>query len=158
MNEFLLNLEKRLNIKLPSSYSQVIEKYPFPKDSFATEIFSNDEEYLIDLNNKTYWSHINFNEIEPFFIGSDGGEETYFIDIKDSNTPVYLYDIEKDKYYKKSDSIKDFLRYIESDPESLETYSPKEEKNEYHAYEKIMAYLFVIAILFMIVYLIIKYI
>lgn len=156
MQEFFQKIEKELEISLPSNYKRILERYPFPKDSFATEMLSNNEDYLIGLNNKNYWSHVNFNEIEPFFIGSDGGEETYFIDIKDLNTPVYLYDIEEDKYYKKSDSIKDFLIYIESDPESLETYSSKEGKNKDQAFEKIITYLFIIGILFMVVYLIIK--
>lgn len=97
-------LEKELKVTLPETYTMSMLNYPFEEDSFATEfMLLNDRESLGQLN-----------ELERadgrFYIGSDGGEELYFI--KPDNPGVFAYNMEKDRDKPYCESLEEFVEII----------------------------------------------
>ena len=85
-------IEDRLNIKLPGSYRAIMAAYPFSPDSFAAEAMLLDEvDAVVDLNSAGV---VIQGVSRPFFIGSDLGEEWYFLDPADNESPVFVYELE----------------------------------------------------------------
>ena len=89
-------IEKRMGFTLPASYRATVLSYPFEPDSFADEfMMPNRLDAVIDL------SGVEFSSPEigkPFFIGSDGGEEVYFVDASKPDSGVFVYEMETGKH------------------------------------------------------------
>ena len=49
-----------------------------------------------------------------FMIGSDGGEETFFIHLDDSDCEVWAFDLETGKTSKRFNSIDNYVKYVET--------------------------------------------
>lgn len=151
MQESIEKIEKDLEISLPNDYKKNLVNFPFPKGSYASDLFANDVDFILEVN-KMDWSHVDFGSIKPFFIGTDGGEETYFINTLDNKSPVYSYSIETNKYSKIYDSVNDFIIEIKKDPSNLKIIYNKNKRRETRIDEKIAGYSFIALIVFMILY------
>jgi len=89
-------IEARLAFPLPASFRSTALSYPFPPDSFADEfMLPNRPRDVIDLN-KAGAAVADIDR--PFFVGSDGGEEWYFVDASQPESPVYVYELETGRH------------------------------------------------------------
>lgn len=54
--------------------------------------------------------------VEPgkFVIGSDGGEEMFFIYLNNPECPVFVYELETKESYKKYNSITEYFEYLKT--------------------------------------------
>ena len=81
-------IEDELGIQLPAFYIKTMLDYPFAEDSFASEfLLCNSPEGILEYNSGYKPS------AEAFTIGTDGGENTYFIKL-DEDGQVYVFDLE----------------------------------------------------------------
>ena len=85
----LRHIEQTLKVVLPEYYRQTLLDYPFPADSFAAELTLPTEIDAILLNNTRFPP-----EDQRFVVGSDGGEEVYFILPGESPERVYVHQLE----------------------------------------------------------------
>lgn len=85
-----------MGFTLPASYRATVLSYPFEPDSFADEVMlPNRLDAVIDLSGAKFSSP----EIgKPFFIGSDGGEEMYFVDASKPDSGVLVYEMKTGKH------------------------------------------------------------
>ena len=114
----LTKIEKELNISLPAYYKDIMLNYPFSEESFANEfLLPNDIEHVIEMNKENELVDKSEN---PFFVGSDGGEEYYFIKTKSINSSVYVFDLEKGKHSMKADSFQVYLNQIDETLKEIE--------------------------------------
>ena len=92
----LKTIEERLSITLPCAYRATMLHYPLPPDSFGPEDMLLDTvEELLELN----MDGLAIDGVpSPFFIGSDRGEECYFLDASRADSPVYVYQLEIGKH------------------------------------------------------------
>jgi hypothetical protein len=92
----LAEIEARLGFPVPSSFRATALAYPFQPDSFADEfMLPNRPSDVIDLNE----AGARVVDIKrPFFIGSDGGEEWYFVDASEPDSAVYVYELETGRH------------------------------------------------------------
>ena len=90
-------IERELHVQLPKSYRAVLEAYPLPIDSGSTSM------WLVDDANKVIESTRTWREASPngrswpaslVYIGDDGGEYAYFLDVSQDPAPVMIYDHE----------------------------------------------------------------
>jgi hypothetical protein len=104
MNEQeITQVEKSLEIKLPSYYIDFMGDYPFSKmdiDSPYLEMRNNflinDPAYLTDLNENLKFHQDNGYIQNRFCIGENGGGDFYLINIQNlSDKAVYLFDHEE---------------------------------------------------------------
>ena len=82
--EELAKIEKVLNIRLPSIYRETMLKYPFAGDSFANDCLLTDVPNRVFENNHKDAVVPIPGILRPFFVGHDGGELRYFLDLDDS--------------------------------------------------------------------------
>jgi hypothetical protein len=95
-------IEQALSVKLPEQYSQLLVDYPFSEDSFGTTcMVIRDADALIDLNrgrSAHFMIHHREGRWVPqknhFMIGSDGGEEQFYLDLDDPGGAVLKFDLE----------------------------------------------------------------
>jgi hypothetical protein len=95
-------VEQSLSLKLPAEYRQLLVDYPFSNDSFATDcMVIRDADALINANrgpNSHFMIHHRKGRWAPqknhFLIGSDGGEEQYYLDLNDPQCRVLKFDLE----------------------------------------------------------------
>jgi hypothetical protein len=75
----LNKIEEELGISLPEFYRSTTINYPFPHDSYVAEfLLVNDPSIIL----RPWLPDDTFPGIgKPYRIGSDGGEEDYFIDV-----------------------------------------------------------------------------
>ena len=90
-NDFLY-LESILDLKLPLYYKNTLLNYPFAYNSIGSEMLPKNESEILNLNDKKVVKNIRENGV--YCIGSDAGEEIYFIKPQDRYDQVYVYDIE----------------------------------------------------------------
>ena len=90
------SIEKHLGVALPASYRATLSSYPFDADSFAAaDMLPNDAAAVIELNGAEFSS----SEIgKPFFIGSEGSEEWFFLDAKNPDSGVFVFELETGKH------------------------------------------------------------
>ena len=101
--------------------------YPFPKDSFADEfMLVNNPGAVIGNNDKALIETID-KGVKPFFIGSDGGEKLYYVDLNTKKSEVFVYYLETQKSKMQSktwnnylEDIKKTLKEIEEDERAME--------------------------------------
>jgi len=106
-------IESALNVTLPEFYRATMLTYPFPADSFANE-------FLLPSDPKSILGHNQHSGEypvigKPFVIGSDGGEEMYFVDLATDSSQVFTFDIETGKHTTKAADWTMYLRQIEAD-------------------------------------------
>ena len=106
-------IESALNVRLPEFYRATMLTYPFPADSFANEfLLPNDPKTILEYNQlSAEYPGIG----KPFMIGSDGGEEMYFVDLAADSSQVFTFDIETGKHTPKAADWTKYLRQIEAD-------------------------------------------
>ena len=92
----LAKIEECVGFPLPSAFGATVLSYPFAAGSFADEfMLPNRPAALIDLNGaRTKIA----GRSRPFFVGSDGGEEWYFVDASRPDSPVYVFELETGRH------------------------------------------------------------
>jgi hypothetical protein len=106
----LQQIEKHVRFTLPASYRATLLRYPFEAGSFADEfMLPNRPQQVIELSGSDFSSP----EIgQPFFIGSDGGEECYFLDASKTNSGVFVFKLETGKHSLFSSTWTAYLDHI----------------------------------------------
>ncbi|MHC4478062.1 MAG: SMI1/KNR4 family protein [Planctomycetota bacterium] len=97
-------IESELEIQLPDSYKKVVLSYPFGPESIGyTCMLANDAAAVIELNKSPSFHsiiHTKKDVAHPletkncFWIGNDGGEEEYYLDISTTSGAVLKFDLE----------------------------------------------------------------
>jgi len=138
----LSKLETRFEIQLPQEYLDVLTNYPFSDGHFGDEMLLDDAELLAQHNHPSAAKRAKLKSGPSisdgyFWIGSDGGELSFYIKLGRSSRGVWYFDIETGEIQKYCDSLEDYLqkcRKIDADEERLpnETSSwPLWKKNIY---------------------------
>ncbi|MBK7670723.1 MAG: SMI1/KNR4 family protein [bacterium] len=109
----LQTIEERLSITLPGAYRATMLHYSLPPESFGTEAMLPDTvEAILDLN----MDDMAMNGVlSPFFIGSDLGEECYFLDASRADSPVYVYQLETGKHQVLDATMEQYVDRIRRD-------------------------------------------
>lgn len=114
-------IEEHLAVVLPKAYRATVRDYPLPANSFGVEgMLLNSPEAVIELN--AAGAEID-GVVSPFFIGSDLGEEWYFLDASMPNSPVYVYQLESGEHRVLDATLGQFLdriRKVDSEIEADE--------------------------------------
>ncbi len=88
-------ISRQLGVTVPPWYAATMLAYPFPPDSFANEcLLPNDASRVIGLNREVSAA---VGVAHSFFVGDDGGEELYFVDLDKPDSPVYVFQVETGK-------------------------------------------------------------
>ncbi|MHC4118417.1 MAG: SMI1/KNR4 family protein [Planctomycetota bacterium] len=119
MTESEINkIEASFNLTLPEFYKSTVLNYPFPPDSFADEfVLLNTPQSILEYNqDRGEYSDTG----EPFVIGSDGGEEIYYLDLASDSSQVFTFDMETGKHHVKAKDWSDYLSQIEADLKEIE--------------------------------------
>jgi len=107
----IVEIERRLGFALPESYRSTMLAYPFPPDSFGNEcLLPNRPSDVVDLNEAGVTGPEQVGR--AFFVGSDGGEESYFVDATKSDSPVYVFEIETGRHRVHCPSWEAYLQQI----------------------------------------------
>jgi hypothetical protein len=114
-------IEKLFNIQLPDYYKSTILNYPFPKGSCAEEyLLPCYPNLIIENNEPSFLESIKIKETKPFCIGSDGGEEVYYIDLISEKTNVFVYNFERGKSEKYVHSWAEYLKDVDKTLKEIE--------------------------------------
>ncbi len=111
--EDLDRIERVLGRRLPEDYREVMQRYPFSPGSFSYDcMLTDDARTVIEANREP---HDILRDGPPtldyLWIGSDGGEEYYFLDLRGSPCPFYAYDLETGEQTDAfADDIDDYIR------------------------------------------------
>lgn len=106
----LKTIEERLATTLPDGYRAIVRDYPFSPDSIGTEdMLLDSAEAVIDLN--TAGAEVD-GVAAPFFIGSDLGEEWYFLDASRADSPVSVYRLETGEHQVLDGTMEEYLDRI----------------------------------------------
>ncbi len=106
-------IESALNVTLSEFYRATMLAYPFPANSFANEfLLPNDPNPILEHNQH---SSVYPGIGKQFVIGSDGGEEMYFIDLAADSSQVFTFDMETGKHTPKATDWTKYLKQIEAD-------------------------------------------
>jgi hypothetical protein len=140
MNESdITKIESELKINLPDSYRKVLRDYPFEEDSFGYMCMLSNDIMTIIASNKTPSMHalIHIKNIANhpqknknyFWIGSDGGEEEYYLDISHEFGAIYEYDLETGKITEYAQNLNRYIEQIhEIDREIYEDERKEKER------------------------------
>jgi hypothetical protein len=121
----LSRIESVLSTTLPRFYRDTMLDYPFPADSFANEfLLPNTVKLILELNLDCAGLS---GTGKPFLVGSDGGEELYFIDLDSTSTQVFTCDLETGK---RSLQARDWPEYLRQITASLTDIDEDERRNE----------------------------
>ena len=103
-------IEERLGYSLPEEYNSTVLNYPFAADSFANEFMLLDNvDAVVELNE----AGVEIGDVErPFFVGSDGGEEWFFIDASKEESPVFVFQLESGKHHIRAGTWGGYLEEI----------------------------------------------
>ncbi len=112
-DEEFQSIEKHVGFPLPAFYRATLSSYPFDSDSFAAEsMLPNDPKEVIELND----AEISSSDIgKPFFIGSDGGEECFFVDASMQDSGVFVFELETGKHRQLVPTWTAFLDHIRAE-------------------------------------------
>ena len=106
-------IESALNVTLPEFYRATMLTYPFPANSFANEfLLPNDPIPILEYNQHS-GEYPGIGKL--FVIGSDGGEEMYYVDLAADSSQVFTFDMEIGKHTPKAADWTKYLRQIETD-------------------------------------------
>ena len=102
--------------------------YPFSDDSFADEfLLPKDVDRILE-NNQGATEYLKI--AKPFVVGSDGGEETYFIDLASDVSRVFTFDLEIGRYEQTASDWKEYLAQIRSELKEIEDDKSAEQKRK----------------------------
>lgn len=90
-------IESHFGIKLPKQYCDCLLNYPFSEESWAADVAMPHELELIKEINSSRPSLVKFGVTDYtryFQIGSDGGEQLYYIDLQSEECSVYSANLE----------------------------------------------------------------
>jgi hypothetical protein len=95
-------IEEVLGITLPEAYRATMGVYPFDSDATASDcMLPNDAEWVINANrglDRHFLLHHGKGRWVPtknhLLIGTDGGEEYYYLDLREKSCPVLAFDLE----------------------------------------------------------------
>ncbi|CAB5081818.1 hypothetical protein D3OALGA1CA_265 [Olavius algarvensis associated proteobacterium Delta 3] len=111
--EDIENIESQLKIVLPEFFKSTLTCYPFPKGSIAEEfLLPHSPSLIISNNGPSLTQHIDVACENPFFVGGDGGEELYYIDLNSSTGEVFVYSMETKTSQVHSESWRAYLDHI----------------------------------------------
>lgn len=114
----LQQIEERMAFRIPSYYRETLLNYPFERDSFADEfMLPNCPQAVIELNDAGISTGTG---VQALFIGSDGGEERYFVDASLPDSGVFVFDLETGKQRQLSPSWSCYLDHIHATQTELE--------------------------------------
>ena len=90
-------IENLLGVSLPTAYREAMLAYPFSRDHQAAELWMpNDAAIVLDMNRPVPERRLA-GEAWPahlVFIGGDGGEEEFVLDVRAAAAPVFAYELE----------------------------------------------------------------
>ncbi len=94
--EHLARIEQEIGLKLPDDYRRAMQNYTFGRDSFAfNDMLLDDAQMIINANREP---HDILGDAPPtrdyLWIGGDGGEVYYYLDLRASPCPVHAFDLE----------------------------------------------------------------
>ena len=122
-SEDIIKIELELKTKLPDSYKKVVLSFPFGKDSFGyTCMLANDANAIVEMNKAPgFHSIIHMKNIPEhpckeeslFWIGNDGGEEQYYLDISQKAGAVYKLDLETGKFTEYAHDLHSYIERIQ---------------------------------------------
>ncbi len=122
----LKTIEECLTVALPEAYRATLRDYPFPSESFGAEsMLLNSAESVIEFN--TEGAEID-GVVSPIFIGSDLGEEWYFLDASRTDSPVFVYQLETGEHQVLDTTLERFLDRIRAVGEEIEADEKAEEE------------------------------
>jgi hypothetical protein len=90
-------IEKSLSIVLPDQYRSVLTQYPFPPDPDSSSLWLVDDHETVIETTKTFRANQGTRGPWPLdyvYLGNDGGEEAYFLDVSRTPAPVLTYEYE----------------------------------------------------------------
>jgi hypothetical protein len=132
-SETLAKLQADLEVQLPQEYLDVFKNYPFSDNHFGMEMLVDDENVLTQ-RNRSAAKKPTRRKPRPtvsdgfFWIGSDGGELSFYVKLGRGFHGVWYFDIETGDTQKYCDDIKDYLqkcRKIDADEERLPNETSK---------------------------------
>lgn len=112
--EQLTEIENRLSIILPEDYREVMHVYPKELEAVAEYELLNDHQQLIgmNVNTRSYGPGIAGWRDSFFIIGTDGGEEMYFLDMSRGRSPVFCLAVENHVISERASSLAEFLQML----------------------------------------------
>ena len=133
----ILKVEAALGKHLPEEYKRVLASYPFGPDSFGTMcMLADSASTLIEMNKSPSFHsmlHPKATRSHPLpqdnflWIGNDGGEEEYYLDLSRDPAPVMKFDLETGEFAQYAADIHDYVektraidREIEEDEKRAE--------------------------------------
>lgn len=100
-------IERELGIRLPVDYREIMRAYPFGPGTHAAEFGLPDDADGLITANRGPGPH---GFAGYFRIGSDGGEEEYYIDLHRIRSPVYRYALETSERTIVSDDLNQYVQ------------------------------------------------
>jgi hypothetical protein len=116
-------IEQALSVKLPADYQHLLVNHPFPDGSSAAAcMVIRNAEVLIHVN-KNRSLHFRIMNLQRagkrvpqphhFLIGSDGGDEQYYLDLLDPGCAVVRFDLETGSMSPYAQGMAEYLAKIE---------------------------------------------
>ena len=142
-SEDITKIQYELKIKLPDSYKKVIHSYPFGKESFGyTCMLANDIEAIIAMNKaSSLHSAVHMKNITDhpcknetlFWIGNDGGEEEYCLDISQEAGAIYKLDLETGEFTEYAHDLNCYIERIHEIDQEIDNEERKSEERRKNA-------------------------
>lgn len=103
-------IERSLGFTLPADYKELMLRHPLEGSDEEDLMLSNTPEHVIDACRHEF---VTEAITRPFIIGSDGGEEIYYMDAVITPSPVFVYDHELGASSVLCADLEAFMRYLE---------------------------------------------
>lgn len=90
-------IEKLLGVSLPVAYRETMLAYPFSPDHQAAELWMpNNATVVLEMNRSIPERRLDGDRWPRhlLFIGGDGGEEEFVLDVRGPAAPVFAYELE----------------------------------------------------------------
>jgi SMI1-KNR4 cell-wall len=88
-------IERVLGLRLPDDYRRTMQNYPFGPGTLGADMLADDAQLIARANKAP---HDIIREGPPtrdyLWIGSDGGEGQFYLDLRASPHPVHAFDLE----------------------------------------------------------------
>ena len=136
-------IESELKIKLPDSYRKVILSYPFGEESFGYMcMLANDTEAIIEMNKAvSFHSNVHIKNITNhpcnnenlFWIGNDGSEEEYYLDISQESCAIYRLDLETGEFTEYAHDLNCYIERIHEIDQEIDNEERQAEERRKNA-------------------------
>src|SRR5882762_668326 len=111
------SLERSLAVRLPAAYRETICASPFGPESSAAELWLLDDPHIVLQLNRAGGEVCGHGF---FALGTDGGEETYFLDTTAPPFPVLAFSLECRKAEPRAPSFPAFLNLLRDEMSTIE--------------------------------------